>query len=313
MKHTTGVWMAASLILAAVLPGWADQTDLDTGRSGAPEMRLELGARDVGRGGACVASALGVGSLSWNPAGLGRSGMPQLEGMHSFYLQDTSLEQLAYVQPIGTNGGLGVQAVYVNYGTLEQTEEVDSVPQVTGTFHPGTWLLSLGYGHKVASGLTMGVVAKYYRNEILGHLYTAWAGDVGMQWATTKDEMMIGVALQNVGSGVAGYSLPLTVRAGAQVALPFQFVEDDRWTLSADMDYSRQGSALITPHVGTEYQYSFLALRAGYVNKTRSELGGVGGLSLGIGARGEKTYLDYAISSFGVLGLMHQISFGVLF
>jgi hypothetical protein len=233
--------------------------------------------------------------------------------MHTFYLQDTTLEQLAYAQPVGFGGGLGVQALYVNYGSLDHTEIIDGVPQTTGTFHPGTWLLSLGYGQQLLPSLSLGVVGKYYRSDILDNRYTVWAYDAGLQWEAVEGGLKLGAAVQNAGQALAGYSLPLTVRVGGELFLPFSFFEHDQWTLSADYDGSRQGGNRVATHLGTEYKYKVLAVRAGYTVADTGDAGGASGLALGAGVAGAHTYLDYAVTFYGALGVAHQISFGVLF
>jgi hypothetical protein len=276
-------------------------------------MRLPLGARAIGQGGAFAAEADGVAALTWNPAGLGRTEQIQLEGMHTFFLQDTTLEQLAYAQSVGTGGGFGVQALYVNYGSLDRTEVVDGIPQTTGTFNPGTWLLSFGYGQKLAPSFSLGVVGKYYRNDILDNHYTAWAGDAGLQWEAIEDGLKFGAAVQNMGQAIAGYNLPLTVRVGGELVLPFSFFEHDHWTFSADYDGSKQGAMRVATHLGTEYKYKVMAVRAGYTAQDTGDAGGASGLALGAGVAGAHTYLDYAATFYGTLGVAHQISFGILF
>jgi hypothetical protein len=313
MRGMRVAWLAAGLVWAAAGGAWADQTNYVAVNSGAPEMRVPLGARALGQGGAFTAEAEGAAALAWNPAGLGRTAQSQLEGMHTFYLQDTTLEQLSFAQPLGARGGLGVQAVYVNYGTLDRTEVVDGVPQTTGTFNPGTWLLSLGYGHKLLPAIAVGVAGKYYRNDIAGNRYTTYAGDAGVQWEAIEDGLKLGAAVQNVGNAVAGYSLPLTVRVGGELVVALSFFENDHWTLSADYDGSRQGTNQAAAHLGTEYQVGVLSLRAGYTARDTGNAGGASGLALGAGVAGEHTYLDYAALFYGALGTAHQISFGVLF
>ena len=103
------------------------------------------------------------------------------------------------------------------------------------------------------------------------------------------------------------------MRVGGQWVLPLGFFENDHWTFSADYDGSKQGSNQVATHLGTEYQYGVLSLRGGYTIRDTGDVGGPAGLALGAGVAGGHTYLDYAVTFYGVLGASHQISFGVLF
>jgi len=312
MRATTIAAFTAAFILTGWQPAAAEQPDYPTLALAAPEMTLDLGPRAVGRAGACTAEVRGADSLNWNPAGLAGVAKFELEGMHAFYLQDSMLETLTYAQPAWQGGGVGVQAVYVNYGILEHIEVEDGLPVTVGEFNPGTWIFSLGVGHKIISSLAMGVAGKYYRYQMMGDFVTTWAGDAGLQWSGFQDSLFLGVAARNMGTAVAGFSLPVTYKAGAAYRLPFGLLEHDRWSVEADADFTRSIAQPVF-RAGTAYQFKAAAIRAGYIFRDYGALSGPAGLTLGAGLQGPVVSLDYAVAFYGVLGTVHHFSAGVMF
>jgi hypothetical protein len=67
-------------------------------------------------------------------------------------------------------------------------------------------------------------------------------------------------------------------------------------------------------NLGTEYWYNqVVAGRVGYQIKNTGDLGGVTGLTAGAGVKVSMFSVDYALVSYGDLGLTHQLAISVSF
>jgi len=303
------------IIMAALLAvnTHADQTDFSVGEVGAAELGIALGPRPVAMGEAFVAKADDVNATAWNPAGLARMEQYNIGFMHNIYLQDTSLEYLAYTQKLLKNSGIGVNLTYMNYGTFEKLEVVNGIPESNGEFTPYVMTFSGGYGQRIIDDLAVGAAVKYYSQTIDSENYTAFAVDIGGLYKTRIEDLQVGLVVKNLGTQIGEYSIPMEATAGAAYVVPFHFFGQDVWNVLLDVNLPFGDSTYTAVNLGTEYWYAEYALRAGYKFKEQGALGGVSGLTLGFGIKGNMLSLDYAMASYGELGLTHQFAVGVHF
>jgi hypothetical protein len=298
-------------LLTWSLPSWADQTNYSIGKVAAADLKIGLGARPVAMGETFVGCADDINATSWNPAGLAQIKGYQAGFMHNLYLLDTSLEYLAYAQNLFAGAGIGANVTYLNYGKLDK---VDDLAQVIGDFTPSAFTLSVGYGQWVLPSLSMGGTVKFLNLRIDTESYSAVAADLGAIFQPGVKGLQLGLAVQNLGTQLAESPLPMNAKLGAAYGLPIHFSEKDAWNFLADVNVPFGDTKYTSVNVGTEYVYNqMLALRAGYKVKDTGDLGGVTGLTLGAGIRFAMLQLDYAMLSFGDLGLTHQISLAVSF
>jgi tetratricopeptide (TPR) repeat protein len=117
-----------------------------------------------------------------------------------------------------------------------------------------------------------------------------------------------GAAVQNLGLPVAGYPLPLTLRAG----LAGRFFQDQ---LLVSLDAARPWLGWFRYGAGVEYWYhNLFALRAGYLFRPEREgLDAWSGARAGLGFNIQGYQLDYALIPQGDLGLGHRASFTYFF
>src|SRR5436309_2306797 len=83
------------------------------GTSGAPFLRIGVGARASGMGEAFTAVADDVSTIFWNPAGLANFKGREFLFMHNLWAPETSLEYVAYAQPIKDFGTLSGSLTYL--------------------------------------------------------------------------------------------------------------------------------------------------------------------------------------------------------
>lgn len=298
--------MSSILLLAFVVS--AEQTNFEIGKVAGPELKIPLGARPVGMGGAFVAKADDLNSTFWNPAGLAQMNGYQAGFMHNIYLEDTSFEYLAYAQNLFSGAGLGAYVTYFNYGSMDKVSEVGGLPVVGEPFTPTVLTASVGYGQWIIPALAAGVAVKFFSQHIDTETYTAVAGDLGVLLRPGIEGLQLGAAIQNLGSQVAGFNLPQNLKVGAAYLLPVKFSENDNWNLGLDVNVPFGDSKYTSMGVGTEYLYNnLIAGRVGYVVKDSGDRGGVDGLTAGAGVKLSVFNLDYALVTFGDLGITNQI------
>ncbi|MBN1595501.1 PorV/PorQ family protein [candidate division FCPU426 bacterium] len=314
MKKTIPVLVLMIIIISSGGVVWAVQTNYDIGKSAAPELKLGLGARPVALGEAYVAQADDLNATAWNPAGLARIDNTQAGFMHNMFIQETSLEYLAFAQQLFPGAGLGANLAYLSYGSIEKTSLSGDMGEIVGEFTPSVIILSLGYGQQFMENLAVGATVKYYRQNIDTETYSAAAVDVGGIASVGLEGLQIGLAVQNLGTPVAESSLPLNAKAGAVYRLPVTWGDNDQWRVLCDVNLPFGDVNYTSVNLGTEYWYQQLvAARLGYKIKDTGDLGGVTGLTAGLGVKWSLFNLDYAMVSYGDLGLTHQIGLGVSF
>jgi hypothetical protein len=293
---------------------WAEQTNYDIGKTGASEFKLGLGSRPVAMAEAFVAKADDVNAPAWNPSGLGQVKGTQLGFMHTIYMQETSLEYLAFTQNLFEGAGIGANVAYVNYGSMDKMNEVNGLPESAGSFTPTTLMASLGYGQWVLSGLGVGATVKLIQQSIDTEKYTGVAVDLGVMAKTGFEGLQLGAVVQNLGGKIAEADLPVTAKIGAAYVLPLAFSSNDSWNMLLDVNVPFGDTKYTSANVGTEYWYNQLvAGRLGYKFKDSGAVSGLVGFSAGAGVKLSVFTLDYALVSNGDMGLTHQFALGVGF
>jgi long-subunit fatty acid transport protein len=300
MKHAL-----LSLLLLLPASSYAAET--------AAFLKLGVGARAIGMGGAYTAVADDVHALAWNPAGLSGMSKRELGATHAELAAETRYDFVGYAQPTkyGTFGGA---ATYLSQGTI-QGRDANGAP--TGGFSASDQAVSFGFASRLAAGYKLGANVKYIRSSIAETSAQSFALDLGGQYALTglrgPGVPLFGLSVLNIGPGMKFLDqtsqLPLTFAAGLGYRLPMGLI--------VAMDYKQR------PHsndseisVGTEYALlSNFALRAGYgsarsYNSNTGGLGSLNGFATGLGFKFSAYSLDYSFTPMGELGNVQRFSLG---
>ncbi len=308
--RSVGLTGLAFLIIIQIGGGvvWVAQTDYAAGRSAGAELGVALGARPAALAGAFTAVCDDLNATAWNPAGLAQAKGLQAGFLHSLYFQDTSQDHAAFTQALWPGAGVGATVAYFNYGSLERMEEQGGMPVPAGDFTPYAYSLSVGYGQWLAPLAAVGGAVKFLSQHIDSETYSAVAADLGVLVRPGVDGLQLGAKVQNLGTPVAGVALPAAVSLGAAYLLPAKAAENDAWRLLLDVGLPFADAASTSLRVATEYGFGdLLAGRVGYIVKDQGGLGGAAGLTAGLGVKVSLFTLDYALASFGDLGLTHQL------
>lgn len=293
--------MKIILLLAAL--GWSEET--------ASFLKVGIGARALGMGGAHTAVADDVNAVGWNPAGLAGLTQRQLGVTHAELIGGARYENIGFAQP-SRHGTFGASGSHLSYGSLEGR---DGQGRATGGFTAADSAVALSYARS-AAGLQLGGSLKLIQSRIAAASGEAVAVDLGARRqlaAFGPGVPMLGLAVQNAGSGMRlgdqTAQLPLTLAAGAGYRLPFGLL------IAADFKHRPHSREKNELSVGTEYALlAGFAVRGGYVTNRSAETGAAGttsplaGVAAGFGVRLYGYNLDYSMTPMGELGSVQRFS-----
>lgn len=283
---------------------------LFAGTTGAAFLKLGGGAEPEALGNAYTAVGGDVDALYYNPAGLAGFSGSEVSFTHSEWLQDSRFDILSFAQ--GTRyGTVGVSAFGLNSGTQEGR---DASRRQTENFDANDISGLVSYSAKVGSLIGVGGSVKYIDSSIDSTHATAVAGDAGFLARVPGQKICLGGSVRNIGQGLRyidqNDALPLTLSAGAvyQIRTPLNLMLD----LSNE---PRDARTMI--HAGVSYTLGVFDLRVGYENTlsgpSDNAMNPLEHIRGGIGARIGRYRADYALVTFGDLGLTHRFSLSALF
>jgi len=277
----------------------------DVERAAASEVRgaflaQGVGARAVGMGEAFVAVADDASAAAWNPAGLGRLGSMSAIAMHEIFTEGMGLSYAAVAIPVGP-GALGFGLRIFSFGSFEQRDAaggslgtaspVDIAGQVAWGMRNAAWVGGNGW-----SGAAIEVVRE---DGLPGILPAVSAGII----VPVGSSLSLGAAAYHLGPRQDGFALPASIAVGGSYA----FSRRARVALDAGRGLVDEESRL---SLGGECPLSrAVTVRAGYRwTSSTATLGGIAGLTAGIGAKFTILELDYALQPFGNVVTAHRFS-----
>ena len=313
---------------------------LKTGTTSAQILKINVGPRAIGMGGAFTSIADDITSVYWNPSGTANIQSNEVYFNHSNLYMDISNDFAA----ISTNvSGFGSIGAFVSVLSADEML-VRTVEQPEGTgefFDYGSIVVGLNYSRFLTENFSIGFNAKYINESIWNMSATGFAIDVGTLYKIpVLNELRIAASVSNFGTKMqlAGRDVTEIVPAGAgggnfvnsnleldKFDLPLLF----RFGISADV--IKEGTSRLTaavdaihPNDHTEYinsglEYAWneiIFIRAGY--NSLFEKDSEKGLTFGFGLNYRivdliKVKLDYAYQDFGRLTEVHYFSVGVNF
>ncbi len=309
-----------------------------TGTTAAQFLKIGIGARSIGMGGAFTAVADDISSLYWNAAGLARMGGGQASFNHVNWIADVQYDAASAAVVLDGLGTLAVGFSATTVGDMDVT--TTSMPEGTGErFTAGGTSLSIAFARSLTDKFSIGFTFKYIHEYIWNETANSVALDIGTLYtAPVLNGVRIGASMSNFGpkmkmegrdalqliaSGAGNenivnaqyemgqFDLPLLFRVGVST----DAVRDDnsRLTLAVDAVHPNDNTEFLNS--GIEYAWGGLvSVRAGY--KSAFERGGEQGLTAGCGLEyamgGTVSILaDYAYQDFGRLKAVHYFSVSV--
>ena len=312
--------LAVLFAVPCVFPHCVKASDKEAGTKTAQFLKMASGARAAAMGEAFAAAAEDAFALDWNPASVTNIPYRSVAFMHSLYLADTSLSYLSYGENTGDMGSWSIAAKYMNYGSMESTDEHGLSAKDMSPFDLavsiGFSCYVTGFNKDPEERFIMGAAGKFISSRIEDSDNTLSA-DLGIlsPWFFGR-HFRIGLSGQNlIGSmrfDKEKNDLPMILRAGTitRIGSNFAITADAIYYNDYDTVYAAGGELVLNPATTTE-----IAIRAGYNTRNKDEhVKGSSNISMGGGFRFNDIYsLDYSYSPFGDLGNVHRFSLSINF
>ncbi len=274
------------------------------GTTGAPFLKIPVGAKAGALGDAIVAAPLGAESIFWNIGALAFQEGLSFNASYQDWLADISTQ---YVGLSFTQGDLGTIGLgFVNLGMGEMDETTITDPDGTGeTFSASDMALTLAYAKRFGEQIGFGLGLKYITQKIAEDSATAFTADIGMKFKL-NDQMSIGLAAQNL-FGEIGFTekfpLPMILRGGVI------FAATEALNVLAEIDYHADTGMKYS--AGAEYVIKdMIAVRLGYKGGYS-----VDGITAGLGVKFSMINVDfsYGLVSEEALNNIMKFSLGLHF
>lgn len=312
------------------------------GTTAAPFLLISQSARATGMGSAFVGVANDVSAIFWNPAGLTKMEGTNVMFDHTIWIADIKYNFVAASYNLGDMGTVGVSYVGSNIGEMKVTTVEN--PEGTGeTFTANDVAFSIAYAIQLTENFSIGFSPKFIYQSIWRMDATAFAMDMGVQYVTPFDGMMLAMSISNLGtkmqmlgnsnlvlhdidpqsSGNNGkipayletnaWALPLNFRVG----VAYNPVYNEMHKLTVAMDASHPSDNYESVNIGAEYTYSnFISLRGGYkslflIDSEESFTAGFGIKQHMIG--NVAVMVDYAYQYFGRLSDIQKFTLSISF
>ncbi len=284
-------------------------------------LKIGVGARALGMGGAFVGLADDASALYWNPAGLAFLRRNQFLPAHSEeFGQILNYDFGALVHPLSDRDDFAFGIVRLSLDNIPLTDSLRTTTGPGGVVQPiydegrliytsdSELALLMSYSRMVNARLNLGGTAKLIRQSVAGHSSFGLGADVGFLFSPVPS-FSIGGAVYDITGTFLSWdtgrheTITPSVRVGTQVTRSLS--ADHMVTLAGDVfmtfdgrrSASQFGSGKLGGewHMGGEYWFRrALALRAGYDR---------GSFTAGAGGRRGRFALDYAFLSNSRLGL----------
>ncbi len=311
-----------------------------TGTTAAQFLKIGVGSRPIGMGGAYTATSDDINALYWNPAGIANISSREAYFNHVNWISDVNLDYAGFASGIPGFGTIGAFVSVMSMGDM-MVRTLDQ-PEGTGeNFSAGSLLIGLSYARNLTEDFSIGFNAKYINEYIWHENAVGFAFDIGTLYKINiLNEFRLGASISNfgpkmklsgrdilqithVGAGEGNiintdlqldeFELPLMFRFG--VAVDAVKSEDNRVTVALDAVHPNDNTEYINS--GIEYTWKEIVfIRGGY--KSLFERDGEQGVTFGFGlnyrlVESVKVVLDYAYEDFGRLKNVQYLSLGVRF
>ncbi|MFH1097831.1 MAG: PorV/PorQ family protein [Candidatus Desantisbacteria bacterium] len=264
-------------------------------------LRIGMGARAVGMGGAFCAIADDASSNYYNPAGLCGIEKQEVLFMHTQWLANVASEYIAYALPMDEDKSLGASFIFLHAEDMARNHS----SQETGKFNNHDACLSLSYASKMGN-LSWGLTPKLIQRQLKNESAASVGLDIGTKYI--NNNLSLGATIQNLGTKIKFISesspSPLNLKLGIGYKM---ITENDSLTLVGDIDKPIDNDPSLS--LGAEYNYANWAFaRVGArIGQAKQ------GLSSGFGIVFHDYRFDYAFTNFDDLGLTHRAAITLLF
>lgn len=344
-KSKKGIVVGLLLVSLGVCTdeGAAQQTN-KIGTAAATFLRIPVGARAAGMGGAFVSMVDDPSGLYWNPSVLSSLQSHALMVDHSPWLPGLTFDFAGIVLSFGDAGTVGISATVLQTGEMEVTTPQQQMG--TGeTFTAASMAFAVSYSRSLTRQFAIGGTFKYVRETIYNSSASAIAFDVGTIFETPFAGVRLGASISNFGTrmqmdgedlnvrvdiapdqegnnqSVVGrlhtdaFDLPLIMRVG----LSGEVIKSDDFRLTLAVDGVSPNDNASSVNLGGELGFlnDVLRLRAGYRDLFLNE--NEFSYTFGMGVNSIRLLGDiaasfeYAYQKYVHLGYAHRFTLGLRF
>ncbi|MBK7140467.1 MAG: PorV/PorQ family protein [bacterium] len=240
MKNRT-LLLILTLLVALSCTAFA-ANERRTGTAGGQELLIPVGSRGTALGGAVIASARGVESIFWNPAGLASLEGTEAAFSHMPYLADIDVNFGGVATAIEGFGTIAFGAKVVSIGDMIETTE--EYPDGTGrVFNPTMSVLSFSFAKQLTTSVAFGATGMYINESIFEVSASGVAFDVGFTYDPRWRGLQLGMVVKNYGPEASfsgrGFDRDVSGRAAASSSASFDL--PSFIALGASIDLINQG------------------------------------------------------------------------
>ncbi len=341
MKRVVTLWISVALIVigggqlhAQLVGSTAKPGEFKkVGGAGAQFLKIGIGAREVGMGGAASTVSSGLSAVHWNPAGV--ADIEGISGMFATtrWIGDYTHNFIGVALPIAEGYAAEISVIHFSSGMIPVTTVVED--KGSGAFYEVSDLaVNATVAGYLSENFSFGVTMKYISQAIGGMKASGIAFDVGTLYQLHKfNDLRFAFAVSNLGPElqyqggellitadlVPGlkhrpvdammvtnpYSLPLYVRSGISLDA-LHSVEDHSLRVAGEfITFSDTPEQFL---VGAEYSWKDLVFLRGGYRFGHDQFGLAAGLGIKYDGGDMQGAIDYAFAQTKYLGLVHWIS-----
>jgi hypothetical protein len=286
------------------------------GTFGGQFLKIPVGARAEGMGGAFVGVSDDASAVFWNPAGIARidPDKSSFAFNHAWWPADLQFSQATYVFHVKRIPG----AISAHVRSLRMDPMIETTafqPEGTGnTFDAGYMTFGLTYARSFTDKFSAGFTGNFIHSGLAEFSQQTYAFDIGTLYDVGVAGMKIGMSISNIGSQEKfierSARVPSIFRVGTSATL-YQGADQ---RLIGSFEFSHPPDNSERMNVGVEYAFQkFAFFRTGYnVNYDSEGLAAGVGFHLPVSVAGQAD-VDYAYTDMNDLGSVHRISVQFLF
>lgn len=312
------------------------------GSAAATFLSIGQGAKAIGMGSAFVGIQGDPSSMYWNPAGIATIPGMSILFDHTNWFADIGYNFFAGTYSIDGFGTLGLSIIISDIGEMDVTT-IDK-PDGTGqTFSATDFAVTLAYAIRLTDNFAIGFNPKFIYQSIWNTEASAIAFDMGVQYRTPFDDMILAMSISNFGTKMqlegnstlilydedpssggnnnrvpayletSEWALPIIFRVG----LAYEPIKSEQHSLTFALDALHPSDNYESMNIGAEYTFmNVFSIRGGYKSLFLEESEESFALGFGLQKQiiGNVTlYFDYAYQDFGRLSDIQKFTFAMSF
>lgn len=310
--------IAAVALSGLMVPGLALSANIfeKVGTFDGQFLKIGVGARAAGMGGAFVAVADDATALYYNAAGIARidGDRSELTLNHATWPAELSFDQVGYVFHFKKiPGAFGLSARALTMTPMEETTAYQ--PNGTGrTFDAGMMAFGFTYARSFTDKFSAGATVNLVHEGLAELSEQAVTFDLGTLYDVGTAGMKIGMAIQNIGSQIQFIEREARIPGIFRVGTSATLLSSSDNKLIGSFEFSHPPDNSERMNVGAEYGYrKYLYMRGGYnINHDTEAMAAGVGIHFPVSSAGMAD-VDYAYTDMQDLGAAHRFTLKFLF